>query len=244
MFSYLLKLLRKIKNELKEIFYRFRHACRVFKIRLPLLAIKSHINLPDKFLFEEKIAAPRGRKAPDGKYYSSSYEMGWEDIPPEIKNKIQEFDSVIRLYFGGDYLVFNATVWRNAGIPDNFRNLDIYSQVWHYDHVVDYKNLQLFVLMTDTTEKHGPLEYVENASETLVNETVEARSGAELPGAKVKKFTGSRGDALLFATGSTPHRAGIPAFGCQRDMFSIAFFPNYTGLGTSSKMLLNPDYIV
>lgn len=53
-----------------------------------------------------------------------------------------------------------------------------------------------------------------------------------------RKLTGKRGDTLLFSTGSTPHRAGIPAEGRHRDIFSIAFFPAYTNIGQSSIALL------
>lgn len=231
--------LAKIKLDLIEIFRRIGHAYDIFRIRFPLLAVKMHIELPDDFRFDENRAVSRGRKAPDGKCYSSSYELEWGGIPDAIKSEIRRFDSVLRLYFGGDYLIHTANVWRNVGIPEEWRALDIYSQVWHYDHVVDYRNVQLFVLLTDTTEQHGPFEYLVNSSETELNTDVEARNGAQLANAVTAKLTGLRGDGMLFATGSMPHRAGIPAFGNHRDIFSIAFFPEYTGIGVSAKTLLD-----
>lgn len=226
----------KAKGRTLEIFHRLVHAFRIFKMRFMLLKVPTHVNIPEDFIFDEKKAVNRGRVAPDGKYYSSTYELNWPDIADEIKEEIKKFDSVLRLYFGGDYLINTANVWRNMGIPENYRSLDIYSQVWHYDHVVDYRNVQLFVLLTDTTGLHGPFEFIENSSETELNQVADARNGLNLTGGR--KFTGIRGDAMLFSTGAIPHRAGIPILGKHRDMFSISFFPKYTGIGIDAGSLL------
>ena len=234
----LLSPLSKARAFLTERSRRFGHARGIFKMRFIQIAVGTHIDLPGDFVFDESKAADRGRKAPDGKYYSSAYELDWQAIPEEIKQEIHKLDTVLRLYFGGDYLINTANVWRNVGIPDEYRSLDIYSQVWHYDHVVDYRNLQLSVLLTDTTDQHGPFEYLANASETEVNKVAQSRNGAEIPNAKIGKLTGVRGDGMLFSTGSTPHRAGIPRYGNHRDIFSISFFPIYTGLGVSAGTLL------
>lgn len=224
-----------------ERYRRLGHAYDIFRMRFIPLAVKTHTDLPDSFVFDAAKAFSRGRQAPDGKYYSSTYKLEWPAIPAEIKQEIKKFDTVLRLYFGGDYLIHTANVWRNIGIPDEYRTLDIYSQVWHYDHVVDYRNVQLFVLLSDTSEDHGPFEWVANASETALNPDVEARNGAELPDAEIAKLTGRRGDGMLFSTGATPHRAGIPKFGNHRDIFSIAFFPPYTGLGVSASALFQAE---
>lgn len=77
-----------------------------------------------------------------------------------------------------------------------------------------------------------------NSSETDLYFDVEKRNGAEVHDAKIVKFMGVRGDGMLFATGATPHRAGILMHGNYRDMFSIAFFPKYTGIGTDAGLLL------
>lgn len=227
-----------LKASLIERYRRFGHAYSIFRMRFLPLAVQTHVDLPDSFCFESSRAVSRGRQAPDGKYYSSTYELDWAQIPEAIKFEIRKFDTVLRLYFGGDYLINTANVWRNIGIPDEYRALDIYSQVWHYDHVVDYRNAQLFVLLSDTSEEHGPFEYLDDPSETHLYSEAEARSGAELQGVRVAKLTGVRGDGLFFSTGSTPHRVGIPKFGNHRDIFSISFFPLYTGLGVSARKLL------
>lgn len=233
----LLAPLRNARAFLIERYRRLGHARDIFKMRFIQLSVGTHIDLPETFVFDESKAKNRGRQAPDGKYYSSFYTLDWPSIPEAIKQDILKFDSVLRLYFGGDYLINTANVWRNVGIPDEYRSLDIYSQVWHYDHVVDYRNLQLFVLLTDTTDRHGPFEYLVDASETEVSAVAQARSGAEISNARIGKLTGVRGDGMLFSTGATPHRAGIPDYGNHRDIFSISFFPVYTGLGVSAKTL-------
>lgn len=233
--------LAKLKANLVEIYRRLGHAYGIFRMRFIPLAVTTHIDLPETFVFDQARGVSRGRQAPDGKHYSSIYELEWTEIPAAIRQEIKKFDTVLRLYFGGDYLIHAANVWRNTGLPDEYRSLDIYSQVWHYDHVVDYRNMQLFVLLSDTTDQHGPFEYIANASKVEVHRDVESRNGAELADAEVVKLTGVRGDALLFSTGSTPHRAGIPAHGNYRDIFSIAFFPVYTGIGVSAGLLFDAD---
>jgi len=95
----------RAKSRMLEIFHRLGHAVEIFKMRFMLLKVPTHVNIPNNFIFDEKKAVNRGRVAPDGKYYSSTYELNWNDIPDAIKQEIKQFDSVLRLYFGGDYLI-------------------------------------------------------------------------------------------------------------------------------------------
>jgi hypothetical protein len=220
-----------VKQSAKEIWFRLLSAIANFNMRFIHLVVRTHVNLEDDFIFDEKKASSRGRSAPDGKTYSSGYEINLDSVPDALKREVRNFDSVLRLYFGGEYLVNTATVWRNLGLPESYRALDIYSQIWHYDHVVDYRNVQLMVLLTDTTDDHGPFEYIEKPSVTTLLGNAAARNGVEAINGKVVKLTGVRGDGLWFATGSMPHRAGVPNSGKHRDMVSVAFFPKYTGIG-------------
>lgn len=82
---------------------------------------------------------------------------------------------------------------------------------------------------------------IANAFIVEVHCDVESRNGADLGDAEVVKLTRVRGKVLLFSTGSTPHRAGIPAHGNYRDIFSIAFFPVYTGIGVLAGLLFDAD---
>jgi len=227
----MLNLLSAVKQGVKEIWHRLLCAIANFNMRFIHLVVRTRVNLEDNFVFDEKRALSRGRIAPDGKTYSSGYEINLDGVPNSVKEEVRNFDSVLRLYFGGDYLVNTATVWRNLGLPDSYRALDIYSQIWHYDHVVDYRNVQFMVLLTDTTDDHGPFEYIEKPSVTTLLGNAAARNGVESISEKVVKLTGVRGDGLWFATGSMPHRAGVPNLGNHRDMMSVSFFPKYTGIG-------------
>jgi hypothetical protein len=84
----------------------------------------------------------------------------------------------------------------------------------------------------------GPFEYVANPDEHNILPSVFERNNKDL-NLNIRKLTGKRGDTLLFSTGSTPHRAGVPAEGRYRDIFSIAFFPAYTKIGRSSTDLFS-----
>ncbi|MBM9589059.1 hypothetical protein JWG41_01270 [Leptospira sp. 201903075] len=233
----MLQLIRKIRSWFFDERYRILHAFNVYKIKFPRLIIKTSVSIPDSFAFDEKIAIPRGRQAPDGNHYSFTHEITWSALPLSVQKEIFKFESVLRLYFGGDFLIHIGNIWRNIGIPTEFSSLDIYSQVWHYDHVFDYKNAQLFIILSDTTEEHGPFEFFKYSDEKSQYAGVENRQRDVEYSGEVEKLTGNRGDALLFATGSIPHRAGIPKFGNHRDMFSIAFFPKYTNIGEDANLL-------
>jgi hypothetical protein len=233
--------LGKLKIRFFEIYHRISHAIAIFRMRFLLLKVPAHVNLPDDFVFDESKAVNRGRQAPDGKHYSSTYFLQWSELPEVIRKEVRNFDSVLRMYCGGDYLIQEARIWRNVAVPEEFRKLDIYSQVWHYDHVVDYRNVSLFILLTDTTENHGPFEFIENPSETELHPVVENRHEGRDVKEKVAKLTGRRGDAMWFATGAMPHRAGIPVLGNHRDIFCISFFPEYSGIGLKAKDIYASD---
>jgi hypothetical protein len=82
---------------------------------------------------------------------------------------------------------------------------------------------------------------IANACIVEVHCDVESRNGADLGGAEVVKLTRVLGNVLRFTTGSTPHRAGIPAHGNYRDIFSMAFFTVCTGIGVSAGLLFDAD---
>ena len=231
--------INKSRSYIKEIYFRFWHALKIFNTRLFRLTVKTKIQLPDNFNYDETLAQPRGRKAPNGEFYSRSYDLDYEKISDSIWKEIRNFDSVLRLYFGGDYLMTKPHIWRNRGLPKNYSNLDIFSQVWHYDKVVDYRNVQLFIFLDDTTMSHGPFQYDEQSSQTHVLKDVSQRTSTTLAANKLATLTGERGDSLWFSTGSMPHRAGIPEEGLSRDMLSISFFPLYTSIGKHISTLGN-----
>jgi hypothetical protein len=221
-----------------EVFHRAKHAIRSFKKRFFTLSIAGHIDLEDDFVFKQEKAMDRGYMAPNGRYYSQYHGVPMEQFPPSIKNAIKNYDSVLRMFLGDGYMINEGNVWRNHSIPAEFLNTELFSQHWHYDKVVDYRNIQLFILLGDVTVDDGPFEYVANPDEHNILPSVFERNNKDL-NLNIRKLTGKRGDTLLFSTGSTPHRAGVPAEGRYRDIFSIAFFPAYTKIGRSSTDLFS-----
>lgn len=226
-----------LRQRIPEVYFRIRHAGSIFSKRFFTLSVSGHIDLESEFGLDESKAIDRGNKAPDGRYYSRYHTVDWVDVPPSVKQAIRNYDSVLRMFLGDGYLVNDGLVWRNHAIPEAYRNTELFSQNWHYDKVVDFRNVQLFVLLSDVTADDGPFEFVANPDEHKLLPSVMDRNNKDL-NLIARKLTGKRGDTLLFSTGSTPHRAGIPAEGRYRDIFSIAFFPAYTNIGKSSIALL------
>ncbi len=226
-----------LRQRVTEVFFRGLHASRVFSKRFFTLSVSGHLDLESSFGLNESKAIDRGNRAPDGRYYSKYHTLEWAEIPVAVKQAIRNYDSVIRMYLGDGYLINDGLIWRNYSIPAEYRNTELFSQHWHYDKVVDFRNIQLFVLLSDVTEDDGPFEFVTNPDELNILPSVLNRNNNDIH-LKTQKLIGKRGDTLLFSTGSTPHRAGIPAEGRHRDIFSIAFFPAYTKIGRSSIELL------
>lgn len=220
-----------------EVFHRARHALSIFSKRFFTLAIAGHIELEDDFIFRQDKAIDRGYMAPNGRYYSQYHVVPVEEFPSSVKRAIKNYDTVLRMFLGDGYRINEGNVWRNHSIPSEYRNTELFSQHWHYDKVVDFRNIQLFVLLGDVTEDDGPFEYVGNPDEHIILPSVFDRNNKDLD-RKTRKLIGKRGDTFLFSTGSTPHRAGIPAEGRHRDIFSVAFFPAYTNIGRISADLL------
>ena len=107
---------------------------------------------------------------------------------------------------------------------------EVFSDAFHQDLVFDQYNIQLFILLHDTTEKDGPFEYLDGALQASEMEYYIKRN-RKIPLSKSEKLVGKRGDYMLFTTGLTLHKAGIPSENLHRDIMSIAFFPAYTKIG-------------
>jgi hypothetical protein len=229
--------LANARARVEEVSRRVGHAHGIFSKRFFTLALRGHVDLEDDFRFDESRQRDRGAQAPNGQYYSKFYSMAPAEMPASIKAKIAEYDPVIRMYLGNDYLINEANAWRNMSIPQEYKGSEIFSQHWHYDRVVDFRNIQLFVLLKDVGPDDGPFEYVANPDEKTLYRSVLERSNADL-GVETKTLIGKRGDTLLFSTGSTPHRAGVPAEGRHRDIFSVAFFPGYTKIGIPASAIV------
>ncbi len=211
---------------LKYLQSAFTRAVRLFGDDYNHLAIPMHIDLPREFVFKQNRAKPRGA-VKNGIFYSSSYSLEFSEVPEGILNAMQIIIPIAKLYFQANVVIQQPNLWRNHHLPESFRFQDIYSDNFHQDLVVDQFNLQLLILMHDVTLSHGPFIYLTPTDqEKYLKETRSRLKSLNYPGIP---FIGKRGDALLFSTGYTLHRASSPAEGYHRDLMSIAFFPEYAG---------------
>lgn len=191
------------------------------------VAIRMKLNLPDDFVYDDNRAMPRGL-VKEGRQYSSEYSLQFTELPEAILEAIRLVVPIARLYFQDDVIIRQPYLWRNYHIPPSHRFQDIYSDNFHQDLVVDQFNLQLFILLHDVTLDHGPFIYLTPTDQAkYLNQTKSRLGNLDYPGIP---WVGKRGDAMLFSTGYTLHRASSPAEGIHRDLMSIAFFPAYAGL--------------
>jgi hypothetical protein len=175
-----IQIYRELRQRFPEIYFRLAHAKKIFQKRFPSVAVEGRIELPSEFQFDEINSVNRGYKAPDGRYFSRINKLFWDDIPLSVKYAIKNYDSVLRLYLGDGYLVSDANLWRNYSIPGMYRNMELFSQHWHYDKVVDYRNIQLLVLLGNVTTDDGPFEYVSEPDEKNLLASVFRRNNADL----------------------------------------------------------------
>jgi hypothetical protein len=185
------------------------------------VAMPFKLTLPDNFTYDQNRAQPRGL-IKEGKQYSSCYSLQFSELPDTVLDAVRTMAHVARLYFQEDVVIRPPYLWRNHHIPESLRFQDIYSDNFHQDLVVDQFNLQLFVLLHDVTLDHGPFIYLTPVDQAkYLNETKSRLDNLIYPGIP---FVGKRGDAMLFSTGYTLHRASSPSEGYHRDLMSIAFF--------------------
>ncbi len=196
------------------------------------IAFPGHIELPKDFKFDEKQAVPRGNQV-DGATFSKVYQKDFLELPTDIQDLVLSFKGIVENYFACDANLNRANIWRNFHIPANIvdSEREVFSDTFHQDLVYDQYNIQLFILLQDTDEEHGPFEYL-NGDITSDDMRFYRKRNRKKARKESIKLTGIRGDFMLFTTGFTLHRAGIPKEGFHRDIFSIAFFPSYTKIGT------------
>jgi hypothetical protein len=208
-----------------------RRSMRTFSERHSHISLKGHIELPNTFNFREEIAKPRGNEI-NGRYYSSGYETEFSELPVAIRDLVCSVRGIVQNYFASETNVNNAQLWRNIHIPTHVAAQfgEVFAEAFHQDLVFDQYNMQLFILLHDTTEKDGPFEYLDGSVQIAEMDHY-IRRDRKVPVSRSQKLTGKRGDYLLFSTGLTLHKAGIPSENHHRDIMSIAFFPSYTGIG-------------
>lgn len=187
--------------------------------------------------FDETRQIARG-KIVEGHCFSSGYALGFSELPKSLVSYLLKIYPILKLYFGDEPLVSEPILWRNFNIPGKYLGNDIFSEFFHQDLVLDQYNLQLFVLIDSIDETQGPFEYLNYEIQNKDWSGYKYRNQMK-PISDSFKLIGSRGDVMLFSTGRTLHRAGIPVEGKSRDLMSFAFFPAYTGRGIKFDTLLN-----
>ncbi len=209
----------------------FKRSLRTFSEHHSHISFKGHVDLPPDFAFRPEIAAPRGSEV-NGQYFSCGYDMPLEDLPTEIRTLILSFRGIIQSYFACETNASSAQLWRNIHVPQAIAQArqEVFADAFHQDLVVDQYNMQLFILLQETTEQDGPFEYLDGEVQVTEMDYYRKRD-RKVPLSRSEKLVGKRGDYLLFTTGLTLHRAGVPAEDHQRDIMSIAFFPSYTNIG-------------
>lgn len=236
-FSFLEKLfaIRKWKN---YYFSAIKRGIRTMNEKHDDIVFSGHIELTESFKFDKSRAMPRGN-AVDGVTFSESYKIDFFSLPLNIQDLILSFKGIVENYFACDANLNQGNIWRNFHVPDDIQEREeVFADSFHQDLVVDQYNIQLFILLQDTDEEHGPFEYLNDiTSEDMDFYKKRNRKKAHKESIKL---TGKRGDFMLFSTGCTLHRAGVPKEGFYRDIFSIPFFPSYTKIGTPiSELALN-----
>lgn len=207
-----------------------KRSIRLYDDKYNHIVMKGHLDLPADFGYENEIAKPRG-KSVEGRYFSTGYEKDFNELPKEIIDLLKSFKTVLEVFFADKVNVRKPNFWKNQHIPAEIYGAgEIFSDAFHQDIVFDQYNAQLFILLHDVTEDHGPFEYLDKDEQIREFEYYSSRN-QRVPKTFANKLVGKRGDYMLFSTGTTLHRASNPSEGFERDIMSIAFFPAYSGYG-------------
>jgi hypothetical protein len=135
------------------------------------------------------------------------------------KNKIEE-------YLGKNFYYENPGIYETFSLPDPFKKIDIYANVWHLDSDT-YKVLKVFVLMHDVKENDGPLVYLDLDNTKKNWEILKDRGNKNsiISIESENKFVGPKGSYLIIDTSRNLHRASVPSN--KRQMFSISLYPSF-----------------
>ena len=196
----------------------------------PWLSLRGSSAVIDNIEYDYQLEKPRGRTH-DGKFYSYGYldssEKTLQPFISIIKENLKSIENVL----GRGFLLDKPTFWRTTFIPDELSSLDIYSQVFHQDSVVDNFNVQIFVLLHDVGSTDGPFEWIEKKYHRKAFSQCKQRNKVTVDHVPVCRLVGKKNDYLILSTGQNLHRDGIPAYGKERVLASIALFPRYTKIG-------------
>lgn len=150
---------------------------------------------------------------------------------PELEKLLKgRVTSFLNSHYLQPYRLHSAAVWRNAHVPEDIAKTDQpYSLLWHNDHHTT-DTVKLFILLSDVTEKDGPLHYLNKKwTKKIIRRGFRDRynygvSTTELEDPRyLQKLVGTIGDSLFCNTTICLHRAGIPDPGRIRDIMQFRF---------------------
>ena len=167
----------------------------------------------------------------DRTHNRSGLSLGYtiDAVPGPVDVLVSSVRSYIEGFLGRGFLYEKPLIWRNYPLPAEVAGYDVYSNVWHQDPHDGDRLLKVFVLLTDTYEGDGPLEFLTPSDTQRVYHTeFQSRYSVgtigkvrDLTGAQ--KLTGPRGSYAIVNTAASLHRAGNPT--SHRDMLQLVLLP-------------------
>jgi hypothetical protein len=147
-------------------------------------------------------------------------------VPQFLINIINNHKKEIKKYLGNNFYYENPGFYETFSLPDAFKKLDIYANVWHLDSDT-YKVLKVFVLMHDVCDQDGPLVYLDLKNTKKNWEILKDRGNINSINSVENefKFIGPKGSYLIIDTSRNLHRASVPKK--KRQMISISLYPGF-----------------
>lgn len=141
-------------------------------------------------------------------------------VPGSVKEEIES-------YFGSFFQIDEMRAYRNFPVPDEGER-EPSTLNWHVDRRPPTQ-IKLFIRLTDVGRTDGPTEFIDAPSTSYTVEDADLSRPTD-PGAEdVKRATGPRGSAYLFAPEQALHRAGFPS-DSPRDIAYFRLYPSSTPL--------------
>lgn len=193
--------------------------------------IKQIVERYNKMIDDDKFSYVRSQY--DGQVYSRAINRAHRHFP-EFKNLMTEdLIKMIEQYYRGNFQIIDVTMWRIYPVPQEVSSKkEIYGSYWHCDGDNTIITT-MFVNMTDTTEKDGPLHLIPiKRTKELIKMGYKSRHDYNLSQEVIEdkkyliKHTGSPGSTAWVSTHYCLHRAGIPEEGHYRDMLQLRFMPS------------------
>ena len=197
------------------------------------LALSGFIQLNNDFNLDVNLLNPRIESV-DGTIFSLTHSVQSNTLPKEILQELVRHWPAIKYSCAGNPVLRSASIYRNLHVHIQYQNLVSsagFGNAWHRDKI-GRPNVQMFVLLHQTTSLHGPFVYVDSASMTdfcnmypnLLNPK-NRDPNFKIQNSFRTEFIGPRGSFCLINTFANFHTATIPEFGFQRDMLSLVFEP-------------------